>query len=324
MTSFATFLNQVVGTQGESLLLILVFLSVFFVVLAIGYWLFTGSAVQRRLRVIAGEQPPETVLTEGESTFTVHWLKPAVKIFLPKAEWRRSHMSTLLVSGGYRSPNAIVIFMTTKVLLAAALPVLLLLMFLVTKQIAFVSVQALLFTIVACAVAGFYLPNLFVHLRVRERKIRFIEGFPDALDMLVVCVEAGLGLDAAIQRVGDEIVVAHPELANEFKLVSLELRAGKGRSEALRALGDRIDLDDVRALASLLIQAEHFGTGVASALREYASDLRDQRIQRAREKASKLPVKLIFPIMFFIFPALFLVFLGPGVIRVIETFSRFQ
>ena len=324
MDRFVTLVNNIIAAQGEGLALGLVFLSTFFVVLALGYWLFTGSSVKRRLRIIAGEQPPEATLTQGEGGFTVHWLKPAVQVFLPKADWRRSHMLTLLIAGGYRSPNAMVIFMSTKLLLAALLPLLVLLMFLVSKQIAFVSIQGLVTNLVLAAVVGFYLPNLFVHLKVRERKIRFIEGFPDALDMLVVCVEAGLGLDAAIARVGDEISVAHPDLSNEFKLVSLELRAGKGRAEALRSLGDRVDLDDVRALASLLIQAEHFGTGVASALREYASDMRLQRIQRAREKASKLPVKLIFPIMFFIFPALFLVFLGPGIIRIIDTISKIR
>jgi tight adherence protein C len=321
--TLVTFFNKLVAAQGQDLALGLVFLSSFFVVLAVGYWLFTGSAVQRRLRVISGEQPPpEASLAADEGAFSVHWLQPAMKIFLPKAEWRRSHMLTLLVRAGYRNPNAVTAFMTAKLLLAAALPLLILIAFLVTRQIAFVSIQGLVIALVLAAVVGFYLPNLFLHLRARERKLHFVEGFPDALDMLVVCVEAGLGLDAAIQRVGDEIAVAHPDLASELKLVSLELRAGKERTEALRALGERVDIEDVRALASVLIQAEHFGTGVASALREYASDMRLQRIQRAREKASKLPVKLIFPIMFFIFPALFLVFLGPGVIRVVETFSK--
>jgi tight adherence protein C len=312
-----------VATQGEDLLLGLVFLSTFFVVLALGYWLLTGSAVHRRLRVISGEEPPpEVMLAKGEGGFTVRWFQPAVKIFLPKAEWRRSHMTTLLVRAGYRKPNALAVFMAVKLLLALGLPLLILAILWTAKQVPFISIEGIVFTLVLTAVVGFYLPNLVVHLKVRERKIRFVEGFPDALDMLVVCVEAGLGLDAAIQRVGDEIAVAHPDLASEFKLVSLELRAGKGRSEALRSLGERIDVDDVRALASLLIQAEHFGTGVASALREYASDMRIERVQRAREKASKLPVKLIFPILLFIFPALFLVFLGPGVIRAVEALSQ--
>lgn len=324
MDSFVTFYNQIIATRGEDLVLGLVFLSTFFVVLGIGYWLATnGRAVQRRLHAISGQQAQKTTVVHGEGPFAVHWLQPAMKLFMPKAEWRRSHMQSLLVRAGYRNPHAVNVFLGVKLLFAVAIPFAGLLLYLVMRKEAFVSTQDLIVVLVIAALIGFYLPNLYMHLRIRERKISFIEGFPDALDMLVVCVEAGLGLDAAIQRVGDEIAVAHPDLASELKLVSLELRAGKGRSEALRALGDRVDLDDVRALASLLIQAEHFGTSVAAALREYASELRIQRIQRARAKAAKLPVKLIFPIMFCIFPALFLVILGPGVIRTIEAFSTY-
>lgn len=322
MDSFLTLYNELVAAQGEELVLGLVFLSTFFIVLGVGYWLFTTSrVVHRRLRVISGEQAPERAVVHDESGFTVRWMRPAVQLFLPKAEWRRSHMQSLLVRGGYRNPNALVTFISIKVFLAAALSLVLLVLFLAART-AFISVEDLVIALVVTALFGFYIPNLFLHLRIRDRKTSFIEGFPDALDMLVVCVEAGLGLDAAIQRVGEEIAVAHPDLASEFKLVSLELRAGKGRSEALRALGDRVDIEDVRALSALLIQAEHFGTSVASTLREYASDLRLKRIQRARAKAAKLPVKLIFPIMFFIFPALFLVMLGPGAIRMSEEFAK--
>jgi tight adherence protein C len=320
--SFLTLYNDMLATKGTDLALALVFLSTFFVVLAVGHWLFTGSAVQRRLRTIAGEKEPGKTVVTGENAFTVHWLKPAVTVFMPKAEWRRSSMQTMLVRAGYRNPNALTVFLSVKLFLAIGLPLVLLVLSTMVEQAEVITVQGLVFALIVSALIGFYLPNLFLYRRIRNRKIAFTEGFPDALDMMVVCVEAGLGLDSAIQRVGEEIAIAHPDLAAEFRLISLELRAGKDRTEALRSLGDRVDLDDVRALASLLIQAEHFGTGVASALRVYASDLRLQRIQRARVKAAKLPVKLIFPILLCIFPALFLVFLGPGVIRIIETLGH--
>lgn len=313
--------TRLVVEQGSGLALGLVFFSAFFIVLGLGTWLFSGGGtVQRRLEQIVGHGQ-KTGEVKEEGAFKVQWLKPAVQIFVPKAEWRRSHMQSLLVMAGYRRPNALITFVSIKVALATLLPLLILVVFFVTRTAA-VSMEQLVLALVPSALIGFYLPNLVLRLRIRERKLSFIEGFPDALDMLVVCVEAGLGLDAAIQRVGNDVAIAHPDLASEFRLVSLELRAGKQRAEALRALGDRVDVDDVRALSSLLIQAENFGTSVASTLREYASDLRLKRIQRARAKAAKLPVKLIFPIMFFIFPALFLVILGPGLIRISEEMSK--
>jgi len=174
----------------------------------------------------------------------------------------------------------------------------------------------------ATGIVGLFLPDFFLERKASKRRREFQEGFPDAMDMLVVCVEAGLGLDAAIQRVGKEIVSSHPELGVEFSLVSLELRAGKARADALRALADRTALDDVRALTSILIQAEHFGTSIAEALRQQANEMRTLRLQRAKERAAKLPVKLIFPIIFFIFPALFLVVLGPALVRIYVGFAH--
>jgi tight adherence protein C len=134
-------------------------------------------------------------------------------------------------------------------------------------------------------------------------------------------VEAGLGLDAALQRVGKELHSSHPELSTELQLLTLELRAGKGRADALRALAERTALDDVRSLTSILIQAEHFGTSVAEALRQHSNEMRTLRLQRARERAAKLPVKMIFPILFFIFPALFLVVLAPSIVRIYLAFT---
>jgi len=171
---------------------------------------------------------------------------------------------------------------------------------------------------VTLALIGFYLPNLWLRLKIARRKEKIIKGFPDALDLMVVCVEAGVGLDAAIYRVGEEMKLSNKVLSEEFKLLSLELRAGKQRGEALRNLALRTDLEDVNSLMTLLIQTEKFGTSIAQALRVYSDSMRTKRYQRAEEMAAKLPVKLVFPLVFFIFPSLFIVILGPAAIRIVR------
>ena len=143
-----------------------------------------------------------------------------------------------------------------------------------------------------------------------------LEGFPDALDLMVVCVEAGIGLDAAITRVGEEMRFGNEVLSEEFKMLSLELRAGKQRRDALRNLALRTDLEDVSSLVSLLIQTDKFGTSVAQALRVHSDSMRVRRYQRAEELATKLPVKLLFPLILFIFPSFFVTLLGPAVIQI--------
>jgi len=172
---------------------------------------------------------------------------------------------------------------------------------------------------VMLALIGFYLPNLWLHFRIARRKEAIIKGFPDALDLMVVCVEAGTGLDAAINRVGEEMRLSNKVLSEEFKLLSLELRAGKPREEALKSLALRTDLEDVNSLIILLIQTEKFGTSIAQALRVYSDSMRTKRYQKAEELAAKLPVKLVFPLVLFILPSLFVVIVGPAVIRIFRT-----
>jgi len=169
------------------------------------------------------------------------------------------------------------------------------------------------FTILFCFSAlGFYLPHLWLYIQVQNRQQKFVEGFPDALDLLVVCVEAGLALDSAIRRVGDEIALAHPVLSEELQYLSLQLRTGLTREMALRQLSQRMNVEDVRSLTSLIIQTDRFGTSIAQALRVHSDSMRKKRFHRAEEKAAKLPAKLVLPLMFFIFPVLFLVILGPA------------
>lgn len=285
-------------------------------------WLLGGKdVVQRRLSEIAGEHDlSQRNEIRHEGGFDVHWTKPIAKAVLPREDWKQSRLKSRLVRSGYRQEKALHIFLASKVLLGFSVPILLALPILILGKLPALQPSASVSLLVLAALIGYYLPDAYLDRASRERQLRFTEGFPDAMDMLVVCVEAGLGLDAAIQRVGREIAVAHPELADELSLVSLELRAGKSREEALRSLGERTGVEAVQSLASLLIQAEHFGTSIASALREHAEEMRTLRLQRARERAAKLPVKMIFPIMFFIFPALFLVILGPAMVRIYTGF----
>jgi tight adherence protein C len=173
-----------------------------------------------------------------------------------------------------------------------------------------------MFLSVLLALIGFYLPDLWLRMRIARRKEEILKGFPDALDLLVVCVEAGVGLDAAINRVGEEMKLSDKVLSEEFRLLSLELRAGKLRRDALRNLALRTDLEDVSSFVTLLIQTDKFGTSVAKALRVHSDSMRTKRQQRAEEIAAKLPVKLVFPLILFIFPSLFVAILGPAAIRI--------
>jgi len=317
-------MGEMMGLSGiQVLALVAVFLAVVLSAFALLTWALAGpDPVQRRLREIemasggGGPQPREP---HWSGTFLVRWVEPAGKLLLPRQELARSRLYQRLLQAGYRGPRALPIYLGAKVLLAAGLPLI------GAVAMAAAASWGALFQplsalgLVAAAAAGFYLPGVFLQRRIEQRRSAFEEGFPDAMDMLVVCVEAGLGLDAAIQRVGEEMMHAHPVLATELRVMSLELRAGKTREAALRGLAERTGIDPVKSLTTLLIQAERFGTSVSAALREHASGMRHARIQRARERAAKLPVKMIFPILLFIFPALFLVVLGPAVIGIAES-----
>jgi tight adherence protein C len=166
------------------------------------------------------------------------------------------------------------------------------------------------------------LPNFVLH-KLTDKRIRALtNGFPDALDLLVVCVESGLGLAAAIQRVADELGVSHPELAFELALVNAEIRVGVQREQALKNLADRTGLEDIRGLVGLLVQTMRFGTGVADALRVYSEEFRDKRTQKAEEQAAKMGTKLVFPLVLFMFPIFFIVAVGPAVLRIIDAFAQ--
>jgi tight adherence protein C len=258
--------------------------------------------------------------SDGRLLLTVQTLMgPVSEWVLPKSEMELTNMTRQLTYAGFRNPNALQLFYSIKVLLALLLPAIVLL---VAQWLPQLTMSEMLFYMLAAAGVGLIAPN-GVLTRLMERRLRTLRNaFPDALDLLVVCVESGLGLSAAIQRVADEIVVSHGELARELSLVNAETRAGVDRSVALRNLADRTGLDDIRGLVSLLIQTMRFGTSVADALRVYSDEFRDRRLQKAEEEAAKIGTKLIFPLVLCLFPSFFTVAIGPAVIRLVNVFSQ--
>ncbi len=236
------------------------------------------------------------------------------RIVKPKNGGESSDLQKNLLKAGYRREAASVIFLGIKafsgmVFLGCSI---LIRLWLLKKLPSFHSI---VFCFVM-AYIGFYMPNLWLRFRIARRSEKILTGLPDALDLMVVCVEAGTSLDAALQRVGEEMKLSNRVLSEEFRLLGLELKAGKQRRDALRNLATRIDLEDVSSLVSLLIQTDRFGTSVAQALRVHSESMRVKRYQRAEELATKLPVKLIFPLIVFLFPSIFVTVLGPAMIQI--------
>jgi tight adherence protein C len=296
------------------------------VLLAAGYYYIRYSQERTEFveKVKSGGRtvrPEETeASTETGSSLKDFFLKLSVRasgLAKPKANGAgESHLRKLFQNAGIRHPAASGVFWGAKVLCAAALPTAALFVQILSQQ-SLLHFQMLL-VLGTSALIGFYLPDLYVKLVIRWRKQQIIQGFPDALDLLVVCVEAGMGLDAAISRVADEIRMTSRVISEEFRILNLELRAGKSRVDALRNLGIRTDVEEVRSFATLLIQTDRFGTSVAQALRVHSDSMRTQRYQKAEELGAKLPVKLMFPLIFFIFPAIFVVIVGPAAIQIYQ------
>ena len=226
----------------------------------------------------------------------------------------QSRMQIRFLRAGIRRKNAGTIFWGAKGFFCIFLPaVFFICQFAVLKVL---SNQIAVGLAVLIALAGFYLPDLWLTIKSNIRREKLLQGIPDGLDLLVVCVEAGMGLDGAIHRVAEETKLTSPILSYEFKLMNLELRAGKSRQEALRNLALRTNIDAMNSLVTLLIQTDKFGTSVATALRIFSDSFRTQRYQKAEEFAAKMPVKLLIPLVLFIFPSLFVVIVGPPAIQI--------
>jgi tight adherence protein C len=263
-----------------------------------------------RLRQLRGLYPSAPREGYGERPPLLLELIAKLGGFMPAREGRDA-MRTGLVRAGFRGPEALLVFLGTKIIFAVGLPVIWIMFAAATGR---PLGNSLLVTVV-CAVVGFYLPTAFVAWLQSERHDQILSALPDSLDLMVVCVEAGLGMTPALQRVSTEMRVASKALSDEFALVHQQMQTGLSRTDALRNLAQRTGVDDVYALVAMLIQTDRLGTSVANALRSHADAMRTKRRQRAEQLARKAAVKLAFPLVFLILPALLIVILGPAALQ---------
>src|SRR5262245_22483347 len=285
-----------------------VFVSLLVMAAAMAFSSSGATTIEQRLEEVAGVYGKPI---EEESPFDKKLTNALKKLgnAVPRSPSEMGKLQQRLVTAGYRRNEAVAIFFGVRVGLALALFVLF--------STPIVFRPNLLSALAACGI-GYVMPG-FVLARLAKRRMHRIRlGLPDALDLLVVSVEAGLGLDQAIQRVGDELAFAHPDLADELRLINLELRAGKGRVDALRNLADRTGVDDISSLVAMLVQTDKFGTSVAQSLRVHSETVRTKRRQRAEEAAAKTGVKMVFPLVFCIFPAIWVVTIGPAAIKFVQ------
>jgi tight adherence protein C len=291
------------------ILSIVAFLTVVVIVFAFGAAAVAPSSVLgSRLREI-GWQRPKTEAKPAIRERMQQALDPFSRA-LPVSPTEVSQTRAWLIQAGYRDPEHVTIYRGMRVLFAA---------------LGFFSVFAFtgfdsLLLLAGVTGFGFFIPRFLLKKKLQERQRRIRIGLPDGLDLTVICVEAGLSLDQAMNRVGDDLRTAHPELSAEFHLFDLETRAGKPRVEALRNLAERTGVDDLRSLVGTLIQTDRFGTSVAQALRVHSDSLRTERRQRAEEQAAKTTVKMIIPLVLFVMPSLLVVTVGPAVIQLLHIF----
>jgi tight adherence protein C len=290
-------------------LTIFVFLTIAVAVFAFGAAAVAPSSVLgSRLREIGWQRPktqPKPVIRER-----IQQALDPLSRALPTSPSEVSKTRLWLIQAGYRSPQHLTIYRGLRVLFAA------LGFFTVFLFSGFDSPLLLL----GVTAFGFFIPRFLLKKKLEQRQRLLRIGLPDALDLTVICVEAGLSLDQAMMRVGDDLRTAHPELSGEFHLFDLETRAGKPRVEALRNLAERTGVDDIRSLVGTLIQTDRFGTSVAQALRVHSDSLRTERRQRAEEQAAKTTVKMIIPLVLFVMPSLIFVTVGPAVIQLMHIF----
>jgi len=282
----------------------------------------TRRAMLEKVRISAGHS--ERPLAEGSSESSSdlrgkisNILNSIGKRVAPEKSEDYSRLRRNLVSAGLRRTNAPSIFWGAKCFLVILLPS----AFLLAGAAYVRTLNPNLDTTITLflALAGFYLPDVWLQRKSEKRKDVIRKGLPDALDLLVVCVEAGMGLDSAMHRVAQETVLSNKTLSDELKLYGLEQKAGKPRHDALKNLADRIDIEDVHNLTSLLLQTDKFGTSLAQSLRVYSDSFRTKRYMKAEEKAGEMPGKMLFPLILFIFPSLFVAILGPAAIRIYQT-----
>jgi tight adherence protein C len=273
-------------------------------------WVKPKEAIER----VTGSTPVHVEEAPIHPSLVFHELVKKLGNLMPVNPRDAGVIQRRMIRAGIRNPNAMKFFYGAKVLFGALLPLMMSLA--VAGSPADPSNKVI--AVLAAAAVGFFAPNEYVSIKARRRQKEIRRGLPNALDLMVVCVESGLGLDQAVVQVAKDLEQAHKEVSEEFAMVNYELKAGKRRIDALRNLAERTNVEDLKKLVAVLIQADRFGTGVAQSLRGHAEFMRIQARQVAEEKAAKLGVKLVFPIFFCILPSLFVVTVGPMVVKIMR------
>jgi len=318
-----TAISNWVNNPANQPLLFLVMVGATISFFAMGLSAFFVSAsnpIKKRIGIEMGDRLEEDATEPGRRLVDIPSLVgPVAHWLIPSSEIERNDTMRRLTYAGYRAPNTAESYYLIKAVLTIALPAIA--FFVLRFFPEMTGTQVLLIAGIA-AMTGMIGPSYVLDKLVIRRMKLLRDGFPDALDLLVVCVESGLGLSAAIERVAREIGVSHTELGTELALVNAEMRAGVDRAKALRNLADRTGLDDIRGLVSMLVQAMRFGTSIADTLRIYSEEFRDRRMQKAEETAATIGTRLIFPLVFCLFPSFFTVAIGPAVMRFIDVFAQ--
>lgn len=292
------------------LISVLIFLSVTIGLVAIFIWI-TPTKTQQRLQTFSDQDDKP----EWKETL-VSVAGPFAKLSTPNGDWDASPLRLKFMHAGIRDSQARYLFYAAKTLL----PLLFTAMaYIVLQAFSQISGLALVLNLAITALVGCYIPDTCLALLVKSRKREIFETFPDAADLMLVCVEAGLGLDSALTKVAEEIKIKSVALAEELHLTNLEMRAGGTRQKSLHNLALRTGVEEISIFATMLTQADRFGTSVGESLRVFSDDLRHKRQIRAEELAAKIPTKLLLPLVIFIFPSIVMVILGPAIIQIIRT-----
>jgi tight adherence protein C len=294
---------------------IFAFCGVFLMIISGGLLLFYREEMLQRISDVINPQPKEkSLLTTIQQTgLSIGGVIEHFENVLPKSQAEVSIVLQRLQHAGFRDESAVKIFYGTKVIVP--------LLFCILVLVSGLGDMGGFMVYLIAAALGFLAPDFWLGRRIKKRQSKVRRGLPDVLDLLVICIEAGLSLDHATARTAMELKNAQPEVCDELNIVVLEQRAGRPRSDAWKHMAERTDVDCVRNLVTMLVQAEQFGTSVAKTLRIHSDTLRTQRVQAVEEAAAKTTIKLLFPLVFFIFPSLFVVVLGPAMLSIMDSFK---
>lgn len=314
-------LEPLKGLLGDSRLLFITAIGVTFSVLCICIFYLVGRAynpVRRRLHESRLEESNAAARSNRTAAKIDRSVGPIKKIIVPQNEKELSKTSMRLMHAGYRGQEIVTAFYAIKLLLVVGLA-------LIAGMFAFVfyntDTENTLYAILGGGLAGLILPSYWLDRVIEKRQTEVLNAFPDVLDLMVACTEAGLGLNAAIQRVANETVTMYPVLSMELAQVNTDIQSGVERTAALRGLSKRTGVEEISGFVSMISQSVKFGTSIADTLRIYADEFRDKRMQRAEEKAAKVSTKLIFPLVTCIFPSFFAVAIGPAVLAIVRAFE---